>query len=113
MPQAGFFINNGNVFSSRNFQGLPIRELVAIKMFCSSVQCFETVGWMSVCLSVGLSVTVLSPAKAVEPIGMLFGLRTWVGPKKHVLVGGAHWRHLANIIILSVCGSDAPVVKSL
>jgi len=38
--------------------------------------------------SVGLSVTLMSPAKAAEPIEMSFGLRTWVGPGNHVLDGG-------------------------
>ena len=37
--------------------------------------------------SVSLSVTVVSPAKMVEPIKMLFGLRTWVGLRNHVLDG--------------------------
>jgi len=31
-----------------------------------------------VCLSVGLSVTILSPAKTAEPIEMPYGMRTWV-----------------------------------
>jgi len=30
--------------------------------------------------SVGLSVTLVSPATMAEPIEMLFALRTWVGP---------------------------------
>jgi len=42
-----------------------------------------------VCLSVGLSVTLASPAKTAEPIDMLFGLRTWVAPRHHVLDGGS------------------------
>jgi len=29
------------------------------------------------------------------------------GPKKHVLDAGANWRHLANTIELSMCGSNA------
>jgi len=41
-----------------------------------------------VALSVGLSVTVVSPAKTATPIEMPFGLRTWVGPRNHVLDGG-------------------------
>ena len=45
-----------------------------------------------VCRSVGLSVcqsvTLVSPAKTAEPIEMLFGLRTPVGPGNHVLDGG-------------------------
>jgi len=31
------------------------------------------------------SVIVVSPAKMVEPIEMPFGLKTWVGPRNHVL----------------------------
>ena len=42
-----------------------------------------------VCLSVGLSVTLLNPAKTAEPIKMPFGLRTWLGPRDHVLDGGS------------------------
>jgi len=34
-------------------------------------------------------VTVVSPAKTAEPIEMPFGLRTRMGPRKHVL-GGVH-----------------------
>jgi len=37
-----------------------------------------------------LSVTVMSPAEVTEPIEMLFGLWTLVGPRKHVLDGDAH-----------------------
>ena len=35
--------------------------------------------------SVGLFVILVSPAKKAEPIEMPFGLRTHVGPRKHVL----------------------------
>jgi len=42
----------------------------------------------SVGLSVGLSVTLMSPAKTAEPIEMPFGLRSWVGLGNHVLDGG-------------------------
>jgi len=48
----------------------------------------DRVAW-SVCLSVGLSVTLVSPAKTAEPIEMPSGLRTWVGPRDHVLDGGS------------------------
>ena len=41
-----------------------------------------------VCWSVGLSVTLVSPAKTAAPIELPFGLRTWVGPGNHVLDGG-------------------------
>jgi len=40
--------------------------------------------------SVGLSVTLVSPAKTAELIEMLFGLRTWVDPRSHVVDGGQH-----------------------
>jgi len=36
-----------------------------------------------------LSVTIISSAKMAEPIEMLFGLWTPVGPRNHVLDGGA------------------------
>ena len=48
----------------------------------------DRVAW-SVCRSVGLSVTLVSPAKTAEPIEMPFGLRTWLGPRDHVLDGGS------------------------
>ena len=50
---------------------------------------------------------IVSPAKMAEPIEMPFRLWTWVGPWKHVLDGGAHWRNLANTIEPSMCGGDA------
>jgi len=58
-------------------------------------------------LSVSLTVTVVSLAKTAEPIEMSFGAWTRVGPAKHVLDGGAHWRNLANAIEPSMCGGDA------
>ena len=42
-----------------------------------------------VCWSVSLSVTLVSPAKTAAPIEMPFGLRTWVGPRDHVLDGSS------------------------
>jgi len=47
----------------------------------------DRVAW-SVGLSVGLSVTLVSPAKKAAPIELPFGLRTWVGPRNYVLDGG-------------------------
>jgi len=38
--------------------------------------------------SVGLSVTLVSPAKIAEPIEMPFGLTIQMGPGNHVLDGG-------------------------
>jgi len=40
-----------------------------------------------VCQSVGLSVTVVSPAKTAAPIEMPFGLRTRVGPDRPMGTG--------------------------
>jgi len=42
-----------------------------------------------------------------KPIKMPFGIWTHVGPRKHVLRGGAHGRHLANTTEPSMCGGDA------
>jgi len=52
-----------------------------------------------VCLSVCLSITIVSCTKTAEPIKMPFGLWTQVGPRKHVLDGilvhvGETWRLL-------------------
>jgi len=66
----------------------------------------DQVAW-SVRLSVGLFVTVVSRAETVEPIEMPFGLWTRVGPRKHALGEGTHWRHLANTIEPSICGGVA------
>jgi len=50
---------------------------------------------------------VLSAAssKTAEPIEMLFGMWTRVGPRKHVLDVGAHWRHPMNTIELNSCAA--------
>ena len=58
-----------------------------------------------VCLSVGRSVTIVSPAKTAETIEIKFLLWSRVGPRKHRW--GAHWLHPANTIEPSMCGSDA------
>jgi len=60
-----------------------------------------------VCLSVCLSGIVLSLAKTAEQIEMPLGLWTRVGQRKHVLGGGAHWRHLAKTTEPSTCDSNA------
>ena len=41
-------------------------------------------------MSVGLSVTAVSPTKTAEPIEMPFGLWTRVGPRNHVLDGSPY-----------------------
>ena len=46
-----------------------------------------------------------------EPIEMPLVLWTRVGPWKHVLDDGAHWRHLANTIESSVCGGDTSLCQ--
>jgi len=62
-------------------------------------------------------------AEMAELIDLLFGLWTWVGQRKHKFnrirqVGPvcppvrAHWRHLANTIELSVCGSDGALMSN-
>ena len=40
-----------------------------------------------VCLSIGLSVTIASPAETAEPIEITLGMLSVVGPWKHVLDG--------------------------
>ena len=44
---------------------------------------------LSVCVSVCLLVMTVSPTKTAEPIEMPCGLWTRVGPRNHVLRGGA------------------------
>jgi len=43
-------------------------------------------------------------AKMAVLIEMPSGMRTRVGSRKHVLDGGEHSRHLANMIEPSMCG---------
>ena len=40
----------------------------------------------------------MSPAKTAESIEMPYGMCTWVGPRKHILDEGAHWRHRVNTL---------------
>jgi len=64
------------------FMSLPnIRKLNYMRPIVT-----DRVAW-SVGRSVGLSVTLVSPAKTAEPIEMPFGLRTRVSPRNHVLDG--------------------------
>ena len=54
--------------------------------------------------------TAGSCAKTAERIEMLFGMWTWISPRKHILDGGAvgaHWRHLENTSESSMWGGDA------
>jgi len=54
-------------------------------MYVDTVYCYRQSS--VVCLSVGLSVTIVSPAKMAEAIEVPFQLTTWVGPRNHVLHG--------------------------
>ena len=63
-----------------------------------------------VCLSVGLSVTLLSPAKTAEPIKMPFGLRTWLGPRDHVL-DGVQIQPWQGASLFFWGGNGRPIVK--
>ena len=64
-------------------------------------------------LSVGRSVCHdREPCKTAELIEMPLSLWTLV-LRNHVLDGGAHWRHLANMIEPFVCGSDAAVLQMI
>ena len=75
-----------------------------------------------VSLSVCLFVTLVSPAKTAEPIEMPFGLRTWLGPKDHVLDGvqippweGANFRGRMGVPLYSIgtfCRALCKSVKS-
>jgi len=62
-----------------------------------------------------MSVAVVSPAKAVEPMEMQFEIWTRVGRKKYVLVGvhTTHWRNLANTTDRPCAAAMRPVVKLL
>ena len=54
----------------------------------------------------------MSCASVAEPIEMPSVVRTRIGPRKHVLGGGAHWRHLANTFELSMCSGDAAFLSN-
>jgi len=74
--------------------------------YVDAVYCYRLS--IEVCLSVCLSVTIVSPAKTAEPIEMLCGLWTMGRPKEAcILDGSAHWRNLANTNKPPICGGDA------
>jgi len=54
-------------------------------MYVDAVYCYRPSS--VVCRCVGLSATLVSPAKTAEPIKMSFGLRIRVGPGNRVLDG--------------------------
>ena len=80
--------------------------LVSLDHIVDAVYCYRPSS-MVVSLSVGLSVTLVSPAKTAEPIKMPFGFRTRVGPGNHVLDGGPDPSQEEAILR----GKERPVVK--
>jgi len=50
--------------------------------------------------------------KTTKPIEMLFGRWTRVGPRKHMLGGGAHRHNLANTSEPFMCGGDATFLSN-
>jgi len=57
----------------------------------------------------GLS--AMSCGKTAKLIEMLFEVWTWMDPRKDVLDGSAHWRHLANAIE-RLCGRGAAFLSN-
>jgi len=53
----------------------------------------------------------VSCTKTAELIEMQFAMWTRMGSRKHVLDGGAHWRHVANTTEPSMCGADAALCQ--
>jgi len=51
------------------------------------------------------------PAKTAEPTEMS-GIWARVGPRKHLLAGGAHWRNLVNTVEPPVCAGDAALCQT-
>jgi len=62
--------------------------------------------------SVCLSLTIVSPAKTTELTEMSFGMWTRLGPRKHILDGGTHCRHLATTTEPSMRGADAAFLSN-
>jgi len=78
-------VATGDVAFLSNYFG-PLLLLGHIAVLLDAAFCYR---WSSVvCLSVCLSVMIMSRAKTAKPIEMPFGLWTWVAPKNHVLDGG-------------------------
>jgi len=60
-------------------------------------------------LSVCLLVMFLNPANMAEPIKILFGGQTWVGPRKHVLDG--YQDHQGGMGIFWCCPSNRKALR--
>jgi len=54
----------------------------------------------------------VSCAKTAKPKETPFGMWIRVGPRKHVLDGSEHWRHLANTTEPSLCGGYATFLSN-
>ena len=80
-------------------------------MYVDAAYCYRRTN--VVCLSVCLSVMIMSPAKTAEPIEMPFGMWTWVDRSKRVLDGAhiaASWRIRLN---RPCAAAIRPIVKLL
>jgi len=70
---------------------------------------------LSVCLSVGQSVTIVSPVKTAEPMDS-DGDAVWDmdsgGSNEPRIRWDAHWRNLANPIKPFLCGGDAAFLSN-
>ena len=51
----------------------------------------------------------MSCAEVAEPIDILFGIWTRLGPSKHVVDGDTHWHHLENMVAPSMCVGIAAI----
>jgi len=69
-------------FNNRTNISVSIIRLHRSNTYIDAAFCYRP---SSVGLSVGLSVTLVSPAKTAEPIELPIGMRTLVGPGNHVL----------------------------
>jgi len=86
------------------------RRCMGMHAYTDAAYCYVRSG--VVCLyvyvvSVSVFVTAMSLAKTAEPIKMPLGKQTRVGLRNHVLDGGSHWRHMANMIDRSVMPAAA------
>jgi len=79
--------------------------IIIIRPHCSAMQMWHIVTDGVACLSLGRSVTFMSPAKTAEPIQMPYGMRTLVVP--------SYCCHLANMTELPCAAMMRPYVKLL
>jgi len=82
-----------NYISLYEYSAYVVNKLLIVTphrstMYVDAVYCYRPSS--VVCRCVGLSVTLVSPAKTAEPIKLPFGLRIRVGPGNRVLDGCPH-----------------------